>query len=444
MALDPLCMTGFLALRLGSAVTALLLPAALMTAAASPERAAAAPPVGPGTIVYLKGYDVYVALPDGSGERRLTANGTAAEPWVQPSGSDTGTVAAARGSVVYHLDQWGTVLNSFDPPDLEDSIGKPIGGLVRKVAMSPDGALIAYTFQHYNCGVNAACRERYTTAVSAATRLTDAAIYGVSFDDHPNWVTSSRLVLNGLGYDAIQLFDPGQRNQHWFNDADSTRDFHDLVDPALSRDGKIFAAVRSYGDDPHLAIYAVTGNALTGPAPRYPTTEWPVLTCQSDKVAGLASPTFAPDVSAVAWERPDGVWVKPAPLDCEGAQPELAIPGARTPSWTAAALQTTRPEYPEEPKPAKPFKVREKPRIKAPKSVRTGHKLVAVSGTWRPAPTSVRYQWLRDGKPLPRMTKARYRVKKSDRRHRLSVRVTVTRSGYQPTSVVTRAVRVRR
>jgi hypothetical protein len=42
------------------------------------------------------------------------------------------------------------------------------------------------------------------------------------------------------------------------------------------------------------------------------------------------------------------------------------------------------------------------------------------------------------------MTKARYRVKKADRRHRLSVRVTVTRSGYKPTSVVTRAVRVRR
>lgn len=74
-----------------------------MTAAASPERAAAAPPAGPGTIVYLKGYDVYVALPDGSGERRLTTNGTAAEPWVSPSGSDTETVAAGRGAVVYHL-----------------------------------------------------------------------------------------------------------------------------------------------------------------------------------------------------------------------------------------------------------------------------------------------------------------------------------------------------
>jgi hypothetical protein len=435
-------MTGFLSRGLGSAVTALLLPAAVMTAAASPEQAVAAPPAGPGTIVYLKGYDVYVALPDGSGERRLTTNGTAAEPWTSPSGSDTRTVAAARGAVVYHLDQWGTVLNSFDPPDLVDAVGQSIGGTVRKVAMSPDGALIAYTFQHYNCALNAPCRERYTTAISAAGRLTDPKVYGYSYDDHPNWVTNSRLVLNGIGYDAIRLFDPGQRNQYWFNDADSTRDFHHLVDPALSRDGRLFAAVRSYDDEPHIATYAVSGNALTGPAPTWPT-PWPALTCVTDKLAGLASPTFAPDVSALAWEEPDGIWIKPAPLDCAVPQ-ELAIPGARTPSWTAAALQTTRPEYPEDPEPAQPFKLREKPRIKAPKSVRPGHRLVAVSGTWRPAPTSVRYQWLRDGKALPRMTKARYRVKKSDRRHRLSVKVTVTRSGYKPTSVVTRAVRVRR
>lgn len=436
-------MPGLTSLRCGGAVTALLVLIALLTAALSAEPAAGAPPTGPGTIVYIKGYDVYVALPNGSGERRLTTNGTAAEPWTSPSGSDTGTVAAARGTVVYHLDQWGTVLNSFDPPDLVDAVGQSIGGTVRKVAMSPDGALIAYTFQHYNCALNAPCRERYTTAISASGQLTDPKVYGYSYDDHPNWVTNSRLVLNGIGYDSIRLFDPGQRNQYWFNDADSTRDYHDLVDPALSRDGKVFAAVRSYGDDPHIAIYAVTGNALTGPAPRYPTTEWPVLTCMSDKVAGLASPTFAPDVSALAWEEPNGVWVKTAPLDCAVPQ-ELAIPGARTPSWTAAALQTTRPEYPEEPKPAQSFKLREKPRIKAPKSLRAGHKLVALSGAWRPAPTSVRYQWLRDGKPLPRMTKARYRVKKSDRRHRISVKVTVTRSGYQPTSVVTRAVRVRR
>jgi hypothetical protein len=410
-----------------------------MTTTTGPERAVAAPPAGPGTIAYIKGYDVYVALPDGSGERRLTADGTAGAPWISPSGSDTGTVAAARGPVVYHMDQWGTVLNSFDPPDLEDAIGKPIGGTVSKVAMSPDGTHVAYTFQHYNCGLNAPCRTRYTTAISASTRLSAPETYGVSFDDNPSWVTNSRLVLNGIGYDSIRLFDRGQRNQYWFNDADSTRDYHPLFDPVLSRDGRVFTAVRSEGADARIATYAVSGNALSGPAPTWPT-PWPALVCETSTLAGLASPTFAPDGSSLAWEEPDGVWVKQALLDC-AVQPELAIPGARTPSWTAAALQTTRPQYP---KPPQPLQVREKPRIKAPRNVRSGRQLVAVSGTWRPAPTSVRYQWLRDGKPLPRMTKARYRVKRADRRHRISVQVTVSRSGYQPTSVVTRAVRVRR
>lgn len=430
-------MPGSPSLRRGSALTALLVLASLLTTATGLEQAASAPPTGPGTIVYVKGYDVFVALPDGSGERRLTTDGTATQPWRSPSGSDLGTVVAARGPIVARMDQWGTVLNSFDPPDLVDATGKAIGGTVSKVAMSPDGSKVAYTFQHYTCPLQAPCRTRYTTAISAADRPTDPEAYGYSYDDNPSWVTNSRLVLNGVGFDSIRLFDPGQRNQYWFNDADSTRDYHPLFDPVLSRDGQVFAAVRGEGAESHIATYAVTGNALSGPAPAWPT-PWPALTCVTSKLNGLASPTFAPDVSSLAWEEPDGVWVKPTPLDCDVPQ-ELAIPGARSPSWTAAALQTTRPEYP---KPAQSFKLRDKPRIKAPRSVRSGHKLVAVSGTWRPAPTSVRYQWLRDGKALPRMTKVRYRVKKSDRRHRLSVRVTVSRSGYKSTSVVTRAVRV--
>jgi hypothetical protein len=427
-------------LRCGSALTALLVLAALLTTGTATAPAVGAPPTGPGTIVYVKGYDVYVALPDGSGERRLTTDGTVAEPWISPSGSDSGIVAAARGPVVYRMDQWGTVLNSFDPPDLVDANGKAIGGTVSKVAISPDGSKVAYTFQHYTCPLQAPCRTRYTTAVSAAERLSDPEAYGYAFHDNPTWVTDARLLLNGVGYDSIYLFDPGQRLQFWFNDAEATNDYHPLFDPVLSRDGRILTAVRGEGPEAHVATYAVTGDALSGPAPGWPR---PNLVCRTSTQVGLASPTFAPDGSSLAWEEPDGVWVKAAPLDC-AAQPELAIPGARTPSWTAAALQTTRPEYPKPPKPAQPFEVREKPRIKAPHGARSGRQLVAVRGAWRPAPTSVRYQWLRDGKPLPRMTKARYRVKKSDRRHRLSVRVTVSRTGYKSTSVVTRAVRVRR
>ncbi|GAA4732689.1 hypothetical protein GCM10023350_15160 [Nocardioides endophyticus] len=69
-------------LRRGSALITLLLLAALLTTVTATEPAVGASPTGPGTIVHIKGYDVYVALPDGSGERRLTTNGSVAEPWI--------------------------------------------------------------------------------------------------------------------------------------------------------------------------------------------------------------------------------------------------------------------------------------------------------------------------------------------------------------------------
>jgi hypothetical protein len=61
----------------------------------------------------------------------------------------------------------------------------------------------------------------------------------------------------------------------------------------------------------------------------------------------------------------------------------------------------------------------------------------AVSG----AVTSL--QWLRGSKPIPGATKARYTLVRADRGHRITVRETVTATGYVPfsdTATATRAV----
>lgn len=399
-------------------------------ATAAPARAAA--PASLGTIVYLKGHDVYVARPDGSGERRLTTNGTAANPWRSPSSADNGIVVAARGPVVYRMDQWGTVLSSFDPPDLKDSAREPIGGRIADTTISPDGSKITYTYEHFVCpDTGGACRERWVTAVSAATAFTPATQYGIGYYDNPSWVTGSRLVLNGTDFDSIHLFDLARNQQFWFHDAQASTDFHPLFEPTVSRDGTAFASTRGEGHEAHIMISSVNGNVLSGPRPPAPTQQcWTGVTD-----AAFASPTFAPDGSALAWAGPGGVWIKDDPLDC-AVQETLALPGARAPYWSNAALQSTRPVH--------RFALGTAPSVKAPRVVRPGVRLAARAGAWSPAPASVRYQWLRNGRAIPRATAATYQVKKADRRRKLSVRVSVARPGFQAAVATSRIVKVRR
>jgi hypothetical protein len=51
------------------------------------------------------------------------------------------------------------------------------------------------------------------------------------------------------------------------------------------------------------------------------------------------------------------------------------------------------------------------------------------------------YRWLRDGTPIGGATGSTYRVKKRDRRHRLTVRVTYTATAYDPASRTSRSTR---
>src|SRR5688500_15814963 len=55
------------------------------------------------SIVYIKGGDVWLAKPDGSGQRALTKNGTAGNPYRSPAYSDGGVITAVRGRRDIHF-----------------------------------------------------------------------------------------------------------------------------------------------------------------------------------------------------------------------------------------------------------------------------------------------------------------------------------------------------
>jgi 5'-nucleotidase len=60
-----------------------------------------------------------------------------------------------------------------------------------------------------------------------------------------------------------------------------------------------------------------------------------------------------------------------------------------------------------------------------------GLPLVAVRGSWGPAPVHVTYQWSRDGVDIAGATGAVYRTTRSDRGHTITVTVTGTKDGYE-------------
>jgi hypothetical protein len=73
---------------------------------------------------------------------------------------------------------------------------------------------------------------------------------------------------------------------------------------------------------------------------------------------------------------------------------------------------------------------------------RVGKKLTARTGTWTPGATAYRFQWLNNGKAIKGATKSTYAVKRGDRKDRISVRVTATRTAYSSGVRTTAAVRI--
>ena len=72
------------------------------------------------------------------------------------------------------------------------------------------------------------------------------------------------------------------------------------------------------------------------------------------------------------------------------------------------------------------------------------HQLATTAGSWSAKPASVRYRWLRAGKPVKGATKPTYRLGVKDVGRRIKVQVTVRRPGYvkaTATSSATRAIR---
>lgn len=432
---------------LGGAVAVLALAAAVafglaLVQPAAPAHAAPAPAPG-GTIVFVKGYNVWIARGDGTGQRAVTTNGTYEHPYRSPTQSDAGIVAASHGNLIYRMDQSGKVLSTMDPPALMSSVSHPIDGVPVNLAISPDGKTIAYTFTSYECPVGASCGARSATGYTAADHLTPPAARGTTFFDHPSWVGNNRTLQTGGYGSQVMVHDLGKAPFHWFDDSDYAFPSTDVGNSELSRDGKWLAAVRGYGTDAYIIWYAVSGDARSGPAPAVPA--YRCLVGYGENLS-LTDPTWSPDSKQLLWTEPgNGIWVvrDVSHEECDVA-PARLVPGGSEPSWSPAALSApARPSAPSKPaKHTTPLKNVKKPTITG--RPRVGRTLKAKPGTWRAKPASYSDRWYRGGKAIKHATKKTYTVKKADRGKKLTVRVTAKRSGYRATTITSKAVKVKK
>ncbi len=412
--------------RLATIAAALAVAA---TGSLGPANLSASAATGGGTITYVKGNNVWVAAADGSRPRQVTTGGTSASPWRSPTESDDGHIVAGRGRLIYRMDQWGTVLDVLDPPDLASSAGEMLGGAPAHLAVSPDGTKIAYTYEKYSCPRGLACRIRYVTAFTSATAMTDPDRWGVTFYDNPAWITNSRVSVNADLIDNINLFDLGRGLTFWFDEDDYTTDDQPLFDFEVARHASYATAIRNTGDDAHAVFYRVSGNYANGGRPPIP-----AGLCATTPARGITSPTISADGALAAWQEPSGVWTMPLGSAPCTVAPRLVVAGGSAPAYSPAGLQSARPTY--------TFSTSRGAKIRG--TAKVGRKLSATAPVLTPAATGRSYQWLRNNKVIKGAKKATYKVSAKDRGRTIRVRVTSTRAGFRAKVVVSPAIRVRR
>jgi hypothetical protein len=381
-----------------------------------------------GTLVFIKDHNVWLSKGDGTQARALTKDGSFATPYVAPSQSDNGTIVAGRIREIIRMDQGGNVLNRMDPPSLPSSVGTPIDGNIRDLAISPDGSLVAYTFTEWLNPAGASSGFRSATGYTAANRLTDPAPRGTTYFNAPSWVGNNRT-LQGGGYGSQVMIDDLGASEpvHWFDDGDIYAPSTDLSRPDLAPDGRHVAALRGYGEETSIIWYRVTGNAISGPPPATPTPLCEIA------APGVSHPTWAPDSDSLAWSETDGIWSRSGAEDCTVLS-SLIVPGGSEPDWSAAPLNP--------PAAVKAIDSVKRPAISG--KARVGKTLTGSAGRWSTGGVKITYRWLRNGKGIKGADERRHRVVRADRGKRLQVVVTARKSGWKLDTATSKAVRVRR
>jgi hypothetical protein len=322
-----------------------------------------------GSIVFIKANNVWLTNPDGTVQRQLTTDGTAAAPYTTPSQADDGTIVAVRNisdgvdskghtytqGHVYVLNRQGALVRSFVPTQYQRVLAANCGTLdaltdpdgIVSAAVSPDGTRIAYqtqefVFQSTGTGCGFGYSNTYVIGINGTGATKVVAGTGTGDDDlrFPSWVSNTRLLLDEGG--AVYYDDLGSQAAFWF-DYNSVGTFVGYDQPVL-RGGKL-AATDGYANNRQIALLKSNGGPTAAPTP-----ECYIYPPHSGANGVVFNPTWAPDAGALAWQDSDGPADQPAEGiyvsavgdlsgGCANVQNEqLLIQGGSEPYWGPAAV----------------------------------------------------------------------------------------------------------
>lgn len=299
------------------------------------------------SIVFIKGGDVWLAKANGTGQRALTKDGTAGNPYRSPAYSDSGLITAVKGRRDIHF---------FDRRGKRVRKKRNIGGgstpsydpIIVDHAISPNGRTLASTLwlttrdatprpgepQGTDYGTSV-WYTRTSNGRMAAPSTTDGG-QNVTWTSNKVPVVFAPNVFKSADAWVVDLAEPGNPRQ-WFQDQanpdpGSFSDGEPLDDGELTRGQDKIAVVRGPNTTGSASPTSIRIYNMTNLVDR------PTELCDANVAPNSRkeSPSWSPDGRRLIWSEADGIYVSAIAANAGACDATRLIAGGSQPDWGPA------------------------------------------------------------------------------------------------------------